>query len=333
MKALLALLLPLTVSASVIPYKEVFRQYKNLDQLDLSECEKTFRFVNGNWMDCRLHLPELMSSPVAKIANFVVDIKEKTIALSPEMNFFIRIETAYYDANEGAASTHLLIQAYYQKPGDIRIHSGPSSDYSFAVLKNHLTTTLREWNPSGKTVVAYSPGLKSKFIEDEVIGDVFIGESIDTPDAEKCLKNYVHEQEDNWPSEEVIFYSQCTDYEEVPWFALYLQDFWSTKLKNHPETSDKVVYLPEGMAAQISYSAAGFSIILGKSANGIVDYNFDISPDEAFPLIRQATKLGGPMTAHFYVLESHLPEVRPEAKIIGKLALKRSGTKDEIDYQ
>jgi hypothetical protein len=45
----------------------------------------------------------------------------------------------------------------------------------------------------------------------------------------------------------------------------------------------------------------------------------DIFPDEAFPVIRQATKLGSSMSAHFYVLESHLRE--------------EQAPKDEIDYQ
>src|SRR5262245_44462590 len=71
-----------TGATQTIEYREVQRTYRGLASIDLdvAGCQRSFRLLNGNWMDCKLRLPSPgFSSPLQQIypAQFPVVDREQ----------------------------------------------------------------------------------------------------------------------------------------------------------------------------------------------------------------------------------------------------------------
>ena len=331
MKYLSFLLLTFTAEASVFEYREVSRTYKNLEKLDLTACGRSFRFINNNWMDCQFHLPGLINSAVGQISHFPVNKRELSTALPEGLNYVTSLETGHRDADEAASGIKLTARTYYQRWGDSTIHSGPSHLYTSQIFLEKLREALSGWRPSASTIAAYDPSLSSPFFDDEIKGRVFFGEKIVSPDPVRCLEEYEHDQEDNWPDDEVIYYSQCSYSEEKKFFPLNLTSFWSQKLRNLPVTEIKIIPLSGGKVARVSSSPEGISIQLGHDSGTGPDFNLDLTKEEATPLIHEAAKMAGTMKPHFFILERNLNSLTSGERILGKLVLKRTRMKDEID--
>jgi hypothetical protein len=247
------------------------------------------------------------------------------------LNYFTRLETSYHDMDEASAVTPFIASSYYQIPGESRIHSSTSDSYSKPIFTQHLWAVLKEWKPQGSTIIAYDPTKTSPFFNDEVKGSVFFGEKSESPDATKCLNNYEHDQEDNWPDDEEIWFSQCSYFEEKNFLYLALQSFWSARLKASALEETKLIHLSQGKIAQVTYSATGFSIQLGNDQAAGPDFNLDLKPEEARPLIVEAVKKAGTMKARFFILEKNKDGLKGSEKITGKLVMKRTRMRDEID--
>ncbi len=319
--------------ARTLEYKEVIRTYKNLDKIDLSACREKFRFINNNWMDCNFRLPQVIDSPVAQLKHIRTEQIEKTEAVSETMNKFLRINSSYRDMDDASGNINLWASFYFQIMGERTIHYAELALYQYVLLESTIRNVLSTWHPEAVTIVAQDPEAESEFIEDKVIGSVYFGMNSASVNAEECLDNYEHDQADNWPETEEIWYSTCSytssEYRE----PVYLQNHWSKKLKSHPLSSSQVIQLTGGMVAEVFYSGSGFSITLGKIVDNQSDFNLDLPPEIAAPLIREAALKAGKMSAHFFLPESRILTLKDNDRILGKLILRRTSSGDLIDFE
>ncbi len=331
--ALILFLVSSPLLARTLEYKEVHRTYRNLEKIDLSHCREKFRFLNNNWMDCSFHLPQMIASPVAQIKHIRTDKVEKTDPVTGTMNKFIRIDSTYRDMDDASGNINLWASFYYQLNGERTIHYGDRSLYQYEILENTLRDALATWNPEGKTIVAWDPEAKSEFMHDEVIGNVFFGMNSASLEAEKCLANYEHDQADNWPDTEEIWYSTCSytssEYRE----PIYLRDHWSKNLLAHSLEEVREISLRSEFVALVSYSGSSFQITLGKMKDGKPDYNLDLTPEEAAPLLREAATKAKKMSAHFFLPESGISTIKANDRILGKLILRKTNSGDLIDFE
>src|SRR4051812_12936622 len=87
-----------------VPYKELSRTYTRLETIDLAGCRSSYRFLNGNWMDCTTALPSPgFDSPVQQI--FPADFPIETLELdTPVAGVRVRLDirTTATDYDEAA---------------------------------------------------------------------------------------------------------------------------------------------------------------------------------------------------------------------------------------
>src|SRR4051794_12002607 len=64
------------VLAHATPYREIERTFNHLDESGLEGCRTTFRFLNGNWVDCVVDLdPSDEASSLRQISHETLPIR------------------------------------------------------------------------------------------------------------------------------------------------------------------------------------------------------------------------------------------------------------------
>jgi hypothetical protein len=330
---------------SSVEYKEVVRTYTKFSSLDFSECRKSFRFLNGNWMDCQMSLPSPgLRSSIRQIypTNYPTQNFHLKTAIDG-LEYYVDIRTVASSLDEASLGTRLWITGYYKKPGIPEIQHAPESAYSFDDFAKYLAEALERVESqrafSSRMVVALDPDQPNSYTEDQVVGSVYVGKQTQTLDLSACRSTYSHELQDRWPKEDE-WASGCVVLTGATRRDLPLRQFWSNHLRSMATDSYFDMDFPEAgqehsILVRISYQAGSYSVSLGtKDRNGRIKFNVNFPYEEVERYLSAAFQKVPQVESHFMLLESDLSTLQSSERVLGKLVLSRSaGPQDFIDLK
>ena len=229
----------LTVSALAEPYYYLKRTYLNVEDMDLGECERTYRFLNGNYADCMMTLKG--SHELSQISYLGIGVQSWS-----EMTDIPGIEVSLmfspHQPNSRSMSEGMTFHVtfHFNKIGSRgyleTVDAWRFQHYFFA---KHIQKALAHFSDKE---VYYSTPIVSLLSEnprnfrDEVIGRVRVGERTSKYLLSECHKTFVVEMEDYGEG----WFSGCS---LVPITESHMHregipltpEFWSTKIHRSPE--------------------------------------------------------------------------------------------------
>lgn len=190
-----------------VPYREVHRTYSNLRALDLTECEDTYRFLHGNWMDCVVSLDTPSRDSI---------VRQLSAGNLPRRNFQFRtgepdvvfhVGVTRDCVSEGCfLGTRLWFTGYYMRVGVLGILRASPEDYSESILEHYIHMALENLSTDldyATTLFALSGGdFSPTHATDRIVGDIFTARRTVAIDVGACGAVYANEQVDDkwdWP--------------------------------------------------------------------------------------------------------------------------------------
>lgn len=245
-------------------YKEISRTYVNFTNMDFSECIQTFRFINGNYMDCHRQLPLSTLGRLEKITSTRYPMQNFNFPISgTDLEFYMRIETS----GSNSSDERIWISGYYMKKGQLGLINTLSPEYyTSAIFMSYLKQLLLQISQRGGWIsewpfiaIPEAPG--NSMVEDKTLDSIYVARRKMDLNIDDCKKSFHSWEADAWPDED-YWVSDCfvvflPDHSPIP---LYKSD-WGADLQ--PAVSET---LSEG-AGTLSYSTGGYTIsFIGKKS-------------------------------------------------------------------
>lgn len=293
-------------------YKEIRRTYVNLKNLDLSECLQTFRFLNGNYMDCARSLPLSKSRQLEKLTSSYYPVQSFAFPISgTDLEFYMRFETSgTYSSDE-----RILVAGYYQKVGQTgRLQELSPEHYSPSVFEFYLKQALLQISQNGgwtsaRPFIAIPEPLGNNVVEDGMLASIYVARRKMDLRVEDCKKTFRTWEADAWPDED-YWVSDCD--------VIFLPDHSPIPLRKSDWGSDLQPAATEEIsvgAAILSYSASGFTV----SFRGEKKWD-DVKEDVEAVLQKAHNSVYG----YFILRDSELGTLTKNDELLGRL-IRRDG--------
>lgn len=292
-------------------YKRLHRTYLDLTAMDLSECRRTFRFINDNWMDCRVHLPKPQPvQPLSQItpSDFAFVNLSFPSAVSG-IEAYVDVRDSARDYLQVSLGTHLILTMYYTKPG----HTGfieklPAQNYTWPVFENTIRNALakisQEKSYHTQTPMIALPSQDAR-VQDHIIDSVYVIKRKIPLDLDACRKSFSSRLVDAWPNED-YWVSEC----KISWTAEHAETlpleprFWSARLQAAQSSPIKTG------KATLSYSAWGYEVY----------FDGELTWAEAENSVRDVFAAAGSSVEGYYILDERFVDgVGGVDSTVGKL--------------
>lgn len=286
-----------TVYAS--PVQLFKRTYTNLRNLNLSECSQSYRFLNGNWMDCHFKLPDNKQVSPAIFPTLNHSFATELPGITAEID--IRTFTHTYE--EASLETSMWVSVNYRKAGEIYIQTLPKEYYSPEIITKLIKKAFAISDKNGiLTTTLLGVPEKNKWANEVALKSVYIGERTVKPELSECQKTYKVEMSDSWPEEDKPF-SSCIVTEGVERQGLPLsENFWSKQLKSYKDS--------------VSIGDIHFQFYNGQYTI-LVGENEDIPFAKAENAIRKAINELGTQKIVFMIYEDQINTLKSNERILG----------------
>lgn len=315
---ILALLLSVTATAQ--EYKRLHRTYLDLSQMNLDACKDSFRFLNDNYMDCQIDLPQSDAGvPLAKISPG--QYMPTNVTLTADVSgylAYVDMRDSASDSIDGSLYTHLIFSMYYQlpdRPGYMQ--TLPAENYAWPVFEKFLRQALtkisqeRAWKTNSPMIAL---PWNSPSVQEHIIGSIYVAKNTIPVDVDDCQRGLTTELVDAWPDEN-YWITICSSRwaalgqgEPLPLNAKY----WAQSL----QAADTKTTVNNGMF--FNYSAWGWDMaIKGK-------YEWSEIADQ----VRETFAMVGPKVEGYYIVDeaSLIPYGGPKWTL-GKL-IQKNGKMD-----
>lgn len=215
MKFCLFFALALNFSANAQEYKRLHRTYVDFSQIDLTACKQSFRFLNGNHMDCRLDLPQgQRPDGLSKISPAFYEPTNVTLTTTAQGYVaYVDMRDSAFDYLDASLSTHLILSMYYElpdKPGYMQ--TLPAENYEWSVFEKFLRQALgriaerRSWKTSSAVIAL---PWTNPMVDEKVIGSIFVARDRIPVRVEDCESRVSTELVDAWPEQD-YWITKCT---------------------------------------------------------------------------------------------------------------------------
>jgi hypothetical protein len=300
-----------------IPVQEFERTYLNLASIDLSECKKNYRFINGNWMDCTFKLPAPKGSIQITPAHYPILDYTLNVELG-DVTLYIDVRTTARSFEEASTETTMWISSYYRKEGVPNIHMMNKEFYSSEVLAKALKRAFAKMD-ANKSMTATIMGVPDRTKEntltsDKSLQDIFVGVKNVTPELNQCKSVYLNELQDRWPDPDV-WSSGCTYVfgEEERTLPLG-PDYWSEELVTINEAQNFAIKAQSSDQPDVYFYVGPniFSITVGDDMN--------VPFPEAKAWIDDAIKQAGTIKTIYLLKKS---EINTQDTIMGRMVLRK----------
>ncbi|MBX3021888.1 MAG: hypothetical protein KF799_09455 [Bdellovibrionales bacterium] len=316
--AMLALLISVTATAQ--EYKRLHRTYLDLSQMNLDACKKSFRFLNGNYMDCQVDLPQSdVGVPLAKITPGQYMPKNVTLTTdTPDYLAYVDMRDSAYDYIDASLSTHLILSMYYQlpdKPGYLQ--TLPVENYGWPVFEKFLRQALTKisqeqaWKTNSAMIAL---PWSSSTVQEHIIGSIYVAMNTIPVDVGACQRSLTTELVDAWPDDD-YWITKCSSSwsplghgEPLPLNAKY----WAQSL----QAADPRTTVNKGMI--FNYSAWGWNMVI----NGKYEWS------EIADQVHETFAMVGPKVNGYYIVdEASLYQYGGAEWTMGKL-IQKNGKMD-----
>lgn len=323
--ATLLLASPVYAFKNGLPVKTFKRTYTNLKNLDLGECEKNYRFLNDNWMDCEFKLPEgnQVSPAHYPVLNYTINVG------LGDVTAYIDIRTVARTFDEASLGTTVWVTAYYRKAGDNSIHMLPKKNYSPEIFKSLLKSAFTRSDADG-SMTAEMMGVPNTSPENQMTKDIpgeqiYIGARNVVPNLNECEKVYEVVLNDRWP-DDGAWSSSCFIKEGTPRDLMPLsKDYWTERLNRFKKSEIITIEGKESPSILFQFLSGHYSIFVGTEDS----YEVAIPFADAKNWIKEAiTKLGTHQVI-FTIKQSDLKLLQRNEEILGKMVLKNG----KVDWE
>lgn len=316
--ATLLLTSPVYAFKNGLPVKTFKRTYINLKNLDLGECEKNYRFLNDNWMDCEFKLPEGNQVAPARypVLNYTINVGLGDITA------YIDIRTVASTFEEASLGTKVWVTGYYQKAGVNSIHMLPRKNYSPEILKSLLKIAFTRSDADG-SMTSELIGVPNTSAENTMTKDVpgeqmYIGVKNVVPSLSACEKVYEVVLNDNWP-DEGAWSSSCFVKEGTSRDLLPLSEsHWTARLARFKTSQVIKLEGKKNPSVLFQFMSGHYSIFVGTEDS----YEVAIPFADTKQWIKEAiTKLGTHQVV-FEIRQSELHKLHKHEEVLGMMVLK-----------
>lgn len=316
---------PVWAMKNGLPVKSFKRTYTNLRNLDLGECEKNYRFLNDNWMDCEFKLPEGNQVVPAQypILNYTINVGLGDITA------YVDIRTVASTFEEASLGTRVWVTIYYQKAGVNMIHEMPRKYYSETIFKSLLKIALAKSDAEG-SMTSLMVGVPNTSQENQMTKDVpleqmHIAVKNVVPNLAACEKSYEVVLNDQWP-DDGAWSSACHVKEGIARDLLPLSaTHWSERLGRFKNSLVVKLEGEENPSILFQFYSGQYTIFVGTNDSFEVAIPFKDSKGWIKDAI---TKLGVQQVV-FYVKESELKQLHKHEEVLGKMVLKNG----KLDFE
>jgi hypothetical protein len=309
-----------SITATAQEYKRLHRTYLDLSQMNLDACKKSFRFLNGNYMDCQVDLPQgEQGVPLTKISPGQYMPKNATFTADvPGYLVYVDMRDSAHDYIDASLSTHLIFSMYYQLPGKPGyLQTLPLENYGWLVFEKFVRQELvkvsqdQEWKTNSAMIAL---PWNSPTVKEHIIGSIFVAMNTIPVDVATCQRSLTTELVDAWPDED-YWVTKCSSRwvplgqaEPLPLNAGY----WAESLK----AADSKTTVNKGMT--FNYSAWGWDMVI----NGKYEWSeIEAQVHETFAMV-------GPKVDGYYAVdEASLYQYGGPAWTLGKL-IQKNGKMD-----
>lgn len=321
-----------------VPYREVNRVYDGLDRADRTSCAATFRFLDGNWMDCQVDVDARYSGSLRQITSARLPIRSFSFPTDmPDVSLFVRVEQD--TGSRTLPNTALYVTAYYTRAGVIEIQTLPTTRYAyagFATVVDSALKSLAEDPTYGGSVFALSGSANEHpLATDHPVGDIYVGKRTEALGVDACARAYSDEIVDGWPDVD-HWASDCTVSVAESRLLLPLdEDQWSDRLRAIPRMGTTVVKVtdpsaPAGTVPTVTLSYGDGSYT---AAFTLVDTSTGLARDASIPWTQarawmvQAITHVPQVTWSVLFKAADLSALAPQEAVVGRL-VRRSGKLD-----
>jgi hypothetical protein len=233
------------VETQAAPYREIDRVFDRLQAADLTGCRRTFRFLDGNWIDCVVdlnasypaHLLQEISHDTLPTRSFSFPTEEADVSLE------MRVEES--TTWSPLPRTRLFVTATYQKVGEPTIHKMPADHYTYARFVAALSMAFAELSNddtyASRMFALSGPGFEHPLAMDRILGDIFVGRRTVELDPAACKRSYYDGMSDSWPDPD-HWISYCEVKTGGSRDALPLaKEYWSARLATLAKTDPVIL--------------------------------------------------------------------------------------------
>jgi hypothetical protein len=314
-------------------YREIDRVFNHLDAADVSGCKTTFRFLNGNWMDCEVDL-DASAFPLEQLSHETLPIRSFSFPTEePDVSLEVRVEQ---DTVWSPLPTmRLFISATYAKVGEVTIHQMPADHYSCDRLSDVVASAFdrlsRDGTFASRMFALTGPGFEHPLATDTILGDLYVATQTASLDLAACKDGYVDEMSDSWPDpDHWISYCDVTiggNRQALP----LSNEYWSARLATLAKTDPIVVRIADAESARagstptvtITYGTGGYVVELAviDDASGEPE-DASIPWDRAEGWVSKAFSQIHELTWSLLLKESERSTLLPGEKVEGRLVLR-----------
>jgi hypothetical protein len=327
------------VETHATPYREVERVFNRLDAADASGCRSTFRFLNGNWMDCVVDL-DASAFPLQAIAHETLPIRSFSFP-TEERDTSLEVRVEEVTTWSELPTTRLFVSAYYKKAGEVTIHQMPAEHYTCEGLVGTLTKAFEklahDHTYASRMIALTAPGFEHPLATDRILGDLYVGRRTVSLEGAGCKAGYYDGMTDSWPDPD-HWTSYCVVNTGGSRHPLPLtNEHWSARLRTLANTDPIVLRIADVGArpgttptVTIGYGDGGYTIGFAviDDATGEAE-DASIPWDRAEGWLARALEHVQEVTWPLLLKESEVSTLLPGERIEGRLVLR--GRKIDVE--